>query len=247
MKLSKFVLLIAPLVIAGIVYSVHSQTQPKQLRSFVVTSVMSSPKDGSPYLVTSTFARAVRADGSWVEIWPGIRGENYHDERDIHDYDAHVYTIVEDSTQSVVREVIPQDEYKHRLSAATTCDGSSSGKILGLNVNYFEDTYQLTGHPQGPATAVVKDWLVPDLGCFVLQKETIWTRNSDGLLLSDTKITPIAVSFQSVNQFFEIPTTYTERTKQETLELVKQLHATSSGVVPGDLLKGINASRAVTK
>jgi hypothetical protein len=62
---------------------------------------------------------------------------------------------------------------------------------------------------------------VPDLGCFVLQKETIWTRNSDGVLLVDTKITPIAISFQPVDELFEIPASYTERTREEVLNLLK--------------------------
>jgi len=93
---------------------------------------------------------------------------------------------------------------------------------LNLDVNYFEDTYQMTDNPQGAATAVVKEWLVPDLGCFILQKETIWTRNSDGVLLVDTKLTPIDIQFQPVDQYFQVPTDYTERTRQQLLDLVEQ-------------------------
>src|SRR5437588_597221 len=68
-----------------------------------------------------------------------------------------------------------------------------------------------------------KSWVVPDLGCFVLQKETIWTRNSDGVLLVDTKMTPISVSFQAVDELFAIPTSYTERTKDDAWNMFKQL------------------------
>jgi hypothetical protein len=95
--------------------------------------------------------------------------------------------------------------------------------MFGLGVNYFEDTYQITQTP-GPAMVVVKDWLVPALGCFVLQKETILTRNSDGVLLVDTKITPIEIQFQPVDQYFQLPTDYTERTKEQTRNLVEQIH-----------------------
>jgi hypothetical protein len=148
------------------------------------------------------------------------------DERDIHDFRSGVHTIVDDTTKSVVRQNIPSDEYKHRLTPAASCNGTASGKILGLSVNYVEDTVQITGNPQGDATSLVKSWVVPDLGCFVLQKETIWTRNSDGVIVVDTKITPISVSFQPVDELFAIPNSYTERTKEDAWELFKQRTAT---------------------
>ena len=222
MKLYNFAVPIAVLTVAGVVSATHSQLTPKPLRSFVVTSVMSSPQTGSPYLRTSTFTRAVRADGSWAEIWTrSINGRDSY-ERNIHDYEAGRFTIVDDQTRSIVRNTIPATQYRHRLSAATSCQGHPSGTILDLDVNYFEDTYQLNDHPQGAATAVVTDWLAPDLGCFVLQKHTVWTRNSDGVLLVDTKITPIAITFQSVDQYFEIPTSYTERTREQARDLLEQ-------------------------
>ena len=68
-KLKYFITAGAVITFAAIVYSVHSQTTPKPLRAFLVTSVMSTPQDGSPYVQTSSLAHAVRSDGSWVEIW----------------------------------------------------------------------------------------------------------------------------------------------------------------------------------
>jgi hypothetical protein len=222
MKLKGFLTLVALLTVAGVVYSIRSQMTPKPLRSFMVTTIMSSPQNGSPYLSTETFAKAVRTDGSWVEIWTrNIGGQDRH-ERDIHDFKNGMFIMVEDATQSVVRKSIPPDEYKHRLAPAVSCEGSPAGQILGLDVNYAETTQNITGNEQGDATALIKSWVVPDLGCFVLQKETIWTRNSDGVLLVDTKITPISVSFQPVDEFFEIPTSYTERTKEEVLRLLNK-------------------------
>lgn len=208
----------------GIIYSVRSQMTPKPLPSFLVTEVMSSPVQNSPYPRTWTTARAVREDGSWVKI--SIGTPPIQNERDIHDFRSGVHTIVDDTTESVVRQSIPVDEYKHRLAPANSCNGTASGKILGLSVNYIEDTFQITGNPQGDATSLVKSWVVPDLGCFVLQKETISTRNRDGVLLVDTKITPISVSFQAVDEFFAIPTSYTERTKDAAWDMFKQLTAT---------------------
>jgi hypothetical protein len=222
MKLKHFIMVTVFLAAFGAIYSIHSQITPKPLRSVLVTSVMSNPQQESPYLNTWTTARAVREDGSWVMI--AIRHSPNKNERDINDFKSGVLTIVEDTTQSVVRKSIPPDEYKHRLTPAVSCEGTHAGQILGLSVNYKEETYQITGNEQGDATALVKTWVVPDLGCFVLQKETIWTRNSDGILLTDTKITPISVSFQPVDEFFEIPASYTERTNEEVVNQLNRLN-----------------------
>jgi len=225
MRLKHFIFgIAAPLTIGGIIYSVQSQMTPKPLRSFVVTSVMSSPQQNSPYLFTSAFTRAVRADGSWVEIWTSknIGGQDYY-ERDINDFESGMLTIVEEATKSIVRKSIPLSEHKHRLAAAASCEGSPAGQILNLAVNYSETTRSIVGNEKGDATEVVYRWLVPELGCFVLQKETKWIRKSDGFLLVDTKVTPISVSFQPVDEFFEVPTSYTERTKEEVLRQLSPL------------------------
>ncbi len=181
---------------------------------------MSSPEKGSAYLRTWTSARAVREDGSWVTI--SISSHPLQNERDIRDFKSGVYTIVEDTTKSIVRQSISLEEYKHRLAPVVSCKGTPAGQILGLAVNYNEETSQITENEQGDATALVKTWVVPELGCFVLQKQTTWTRNSDGVLLVDTKITPISISFQAVDEFFDIPTSYTERTKEEAWNLLSQ-------------------------
>ena len=214
MKPRRFITLFVPVTVAGIVaYSIHAQSTPKPLRSFLVTEVMSSPQKGSPYLSTWTSARAVREDGSWVTILFGTGNNPSQNERDIRDFKSGVLTIVDDKTMSIVRRSIPLEDYKHRLGTAVSCKGTPSGQILGLAVNYNEETYQVTENEQGNATALVKTWEVPELGCVVLQKQTTWTRNSDGVLLVDTKITPLSISFQAVDDFFDIPTSYTERTK----------------------------------
>jgi hypothetical protein len=144
-------------------------------------------------------------------------------ERDIWDFTSGTHTIVDDTTKSVVRESMPVAEYKHRLAPAASCKGTVSEKILGMAVNYNQETVQITGNPQGDATSLVKTWVASDLGCFVLRKETTWTRNSDGVLLVDTKITPISISFQPVDEFFVTPASYTERTKDEAWSLFKRL------------------------
>lgn len=224
MRVFSFMVPIALLTIAAVTYTLHSQMTPTPLRSFFVTSVMSTPEQGSPYLRTSTVARAVRTDGSWVMISTRNIGGQVLYERDINDFEKGVLTIVDDATRSVVQQSISPKEYQHRLKPAVSCEGTSAGKILGLAVNYTETTYDITGNQQGDATALLKTWIVPDLGCFVLQKETIWTRKSDGVLLVDTKVTPISVTFQEVDEFFKIPISYTVRTKKEVLNQLNQLN-----------------------
>jgi hypothetical protein len=149
----------------------------------------------------------------------GSRNNPSQNERGVRDFKSGILTIVDDKTMSIVRRSIPLEDYKHRLAPAVSCKGTPSGQILGLAVNYNEETYQITENEQGNATALVKTWEVPELGCVVLQKQTTWTRNSDGVLLVDTKITPISISFQAVDDFFDIPASYTERTKAEVLNL----------------------------
>ncbi len=135
----------------------------------------------------------------------------------------------------------PSSLYTSPRRVAVSCEGTPAGKILGLSVTYKEETSQITGNEQGDATALVKTWVVPELGCFVLQKQTIWTRNTDGVLLVDTKITPISISFQPVDEFFDIPTSYTERTKEEAWNMLQQLAATAAP------LRGANDSRSTEK
>lgn len=233
MKLHNFAVPITVLTVAGAVYSVRSQVTPKPLRSFIVTSVMSSPVKNSPYLHTYTLARAVREDGSWVESWTRIINNRETHTREIHDYIAGTFYGVVEETKSIIKDKIPESEYRHRMSAATSCEGHPSGKIMGFDVNYDENVQQMKDNPEGAATAVLKEWLAPDLGCFVLQKETIWTRNSDGMQLVDTKITPIDIKFEPVDQFFDVPTTgYTERTRPEVRVLLEQTIEQGTQPVP---------------
>jgi hypothetical protein len=243
-KLKYFVTAIAVITLAAVVYSIHSQTTSKPLRAFLVTSVMSSPENGRPYLTTSVFSRAVRPDGSWVEIWSyRAGGQDWH-ERDIHDFTSGIYTIVDDMTQSVVTRAIPaHDLTQQRLAAAASCDGTSAGQMLGFDVTYTEEKYPITQNPQGDATAVVKLWLAPGLGCFVLRKETTWTRNSDGALLVDTRITPLTVTFQPVDQLFDFPASYQERTPGEVLRLQARLYP-NEFTMPNDT-SGIDRSYKV--
>src|SRR5262249_19986911 len=133
---------------------------------------------------TENFSTAVRYDGSWVEIRAVRAGGKDWRQRDILDFSSATLTVVEDMTKSTVTTVMrPHDITKRRLLNTGSCEGKSAGQILGHDVTYTEETSQIYDNPQGQATEVFKRWLAPDLACFVLQKETVWTRNSDGVLL----------------------------------------------------------------
>ena len=86
--------------------------------------------------------------------------------------------------------------------------------MLDFDVEYKEEKYSVDDDANGSVTSMVKYWLAPSLGCFALKKETIWTRDKDGTLIVDTTHQAISVKFQSVDQFFLVPTDYTERSPE---------------------------------
>src|ERR1700739_2205892 len=102
MKLKTFIAATGVATLAIATYSVRSQMTPSPLRAFVVTCVMTSPQNGSPYLETYTKAFAVRPDGSWVMITylPNVgTADDYI--RDIYDVTLGIHTTVEDLTKSI--------------------------------------------------------------------------------------------------------------------------------------------------
>jgi hypothetical protein len=96
--------------------------------------------------------------------------------------------------------------------------------MLDFDVEYREEKRSIDYDTNGSVTSTVKRWLAPSLGCFALKKETIWTRDKDGTLIVDTTHQAIAVKFQSVDQFFLVPTDYTERSPGETFLELNRLY-----------------------
>jgi hypothetical protein len=236
MKVKHFIALVAAVLVPLIAYTVHSQFSPQPLHSFVVHSVFSTPQAGSPYLHTVGLSHVHRGDGSYVTIWTrDIQGQQFS-ERDIYDFTTRTFTVVDDMTQSTTSRYISDKGMSKRLQPAAAiarcrpmdhsdATYTSGGKILGYDVTLTEEKYVIHAE-KGDANAVVKSYAAPELGCFVLQKETTWTRISDGVLLVDTKITPISVSFQSVDQFFRIPDNYVERKPSEVIGRQAALYPT---------------------
>ena len=107
------------------------------------------------------------------------------------------------------------------------------GQMLDFDVEYKEEKYAVDYDINGPVTSIVKRWLAPNLGCFELKKETIWTRDKDGTLIVDTTHQAISVKFQPVDQFFLVPTDYTERSPGETF-LEQNLLYPNYFPLPGD-------------
>jgi len=67
-----------------------------------------------------------------------------------------------------------------------------------------------------------------------LKKETIRTRDKDGKLIVDTTHQAISVKFQPVDQFFLVPTDYTERSPGE-IYLERNRIYPHDFPLPGDL------------
>ena len=72
--------------------------------------------------------------------------------------------------------------------------------------------------------------------CGMLQgtSETIWTRDKDGTLIGDTTQQAISGKFQSVDQFFLVPTDYTERSPGEIYLERNRLYP-NDFPLPGDM------------
>jgi len=225
MKLRALVYAASLLTLSGWAYSVHPQISPKPLRSFYVQRTMSTPQAGSPYPWTYVKGFAVRSDGSWVLISYGsVAGKRSHT-RDIYDVGNNVHTTIEDLSKSIQTRAMSESESRlKRMSLAVSCGGKAAGQMLDFEVEYAEQQEPLNYDANGPVTSTIKRWLAPELACFALKKETVWTRDRDGSLLADTTDQAISVTFQSVDAFFLIPTDYTERTPGETLLELSRLY-----------------------
>lgn len=225
MKLKTFILLTGLPTLAVVAYSVHSQFTPKPLRSFFAQGTMSTPQAGSPYPKTFVKGYAVRSDGSWVLITYGNQAGKQSHIRDIYDVVNNVHTTIEDLSKSIQTRAMSESESSvKRVSAAVSCGGKAAGQMLDFDVEYKEEKGSVDYGTDGPVTSVIKRWLAPDIGCFALKKETIWTRDQDGSLVVDTTDQATSVTFQPVDQFFLIPTDYTERTPGEVFLELSRLY-----------------------
>ena len=225
MKLKTLILVVGVFTVSAVAYSVHSQISPKPLRSFFAQGTMSSPQSNSPYPKTIIKGYAVRPDGSWVLIsYNNVTGKESHI-RDVYDTVNNIHTTVEELTKSTTTKAMSASESGiKRVSAATSCGGKTAGQMVGFDVEYTEEKRPVDYGTNGPVTSMIKRWLAPDLGCFALKKETVWTRDADGTLLVDTTEQIISVNFQSVDQFFVIPSDYTERSPGEVYLELSRLH-----------------------
>lgn len=184
MKLKALNGIVGAFTLSGVVSSVHPQISPKPLQSFFVQSTMSSPQAGRPYPYIAIQGFAVRSYGSWVLITYGDRAGIQSHIRDIYDVANNIHTTVEDLSKSIQTRAMSESESRiKRVSAAASCGGKAVGQMLDFNVEYKEEKGSVDYGTAGPVTSVIKRWLAPDIGCFALKKETIWTLDRDGTVL----------------------------------------------------------------
>lgn len=229
-----FIGLVGAVTLSAVAYSVHSQISPMPLRSFFIQSTTSTPQASSPYPEIFVKGYAVRPDGSWVLITYGSLAGIQSRIRDIYDVTNNIHTTIEDLSKSIQTRAMSESESSiKRVSAAVSCGGKAAGQMLELNVEYKEEKGSVDYGTDGPVTSIIKRWLAPDIGCFALKKETIWTRDKDGTALVDTTDQAISITFQPVDQFFLIPTNYIERTPGEVFLELSRLYS-NQFLPPGD-------------
>jgi hypothetical protein len=225
MKTKTFVAIVVLAVILLGLKVVHSQLSPQPFRPFVVTKTMSSPVAGRPLPLVQIYSLAVRDDGSFVRIahvQNVVPGRTAYI-RDIYDMQTGIWTTVDELSKSTeTRHMSEHQMSTLKANPAASCGGKSAGEILGQKVEYVENTreaddgYQIT----------TKKWSATALGCITLREETIM-KTKDGTdwnLVADTNHQAISLTFQSVQQFFDVPSDYVERKPSEVLNELHRLY-----------------------
>lgn len=221
MKTVHFTLLvgIAAFIIGCVMYM--RQTHAEAPQSFVLTLSRFDTEPGVLPSSAETTLYAVRNDGSFV-IQPltGLGSDTRH----IIDFTAKRITHVVDSIQvkSTMKGVGPE----RAILLAARCLPEANeedivvhpvadGTILGVPVQRSEvfivsKAGEIASEPHQMKR---KTWMAPSLGCMTLREEETLDKWENGAWRPDSTQTQQAVSlsFQSVDDYFAIPTNYTEK------------------------------------
>ena len=197
---------------------VRGQAQIASIQPFVAIMVeeVAPRQDQPPTPITRLRTIAVRSDGSISRVskmearLPG--GFLYS--REVIDATARKHVTVEDYTRTIVGAEYADIQV---LKAGVVCHGTPAGQINGYSVVYSEEA-------EGAAEegdVIHKKWKAPQLGCYPVVQE--WVGKAHGLAM-DTKQTLASIKLGEPDPwYFNVPTDYTIRTADETINVIKPL------------------------
>jgi len=211
-------------------YNVHSQLVAKPLHPFFVymtqISLAGLGEAPNPPQIPFVYAsgRAVREDGSWVEVSHSFSPEEsgrrdiFSQQKAILDFSTMRKTIVNDTAESTTTSaLLHHDIGLWKIVPRAHCGGKPSGRILGYDVEYWEDNTPAVSTKDGtekPMEDHQKFWGAPELGCYALRKEekSNWP---DGSVFMNSIWQALYVTEGDVSKYFEIPPSYKEMSPSE--------------------------------
>jgi hypothetical protein len=231
MKTKFFLAALCSLTIMVAIYAARKQAIPAELKSFIVTESIASLKQNALTRHTVGHTIAVRDNGSWVEVTSAEGAPT----RVIYDTERGVLTVVEEEAKAT--ETVKMSSHmiqEKKITAFSSCGGTAAGEMLGQPVEYQQVFTTIAG-PTATNQDVIqssKFWRAPALGCTPLREERIQKDSQSGDLLADAIHQAVALSFEPVDKYFEIPTGYAEMTPSEVSAENYRLHPGEFGGPP---------------
>lgn len=196
---------------------VKVQAQIANNRPFVAIMVeeVTPRPDQPPTPITRLQTIAVRSDGSISRVskWEVRLPSQVLYSREIIDATQKIHMVVEDYTRTVIRDGYFDLQV---LKPGLACEGKPAGQMQGFDVVYSE-------HRMGTADVdnqmIHKVWGAPQLGCYPVVQE--WEGKIHGRPY-DTRQTLATIKLGEPDPwYFNVPASYTVRTSDEWMELMK--------------------------
>jgi len=191
------------------------------LKPFLATETTTSSTAGEPNSTTfDTTQLAVRADGSYVRIAKPNAGQLPR--RSIVDFQKGIAVNVLPEIQTVTTNKLKhQKPFVPAVHCVTDADptqrvehGRPDGQVLGYPVDKSAFREQIPKGGYGPEEhrSLVTSWAAPSLGCFLMRRETVTEKLTNGTWVADSSVVEQVTSIvpQNVDDYFVVPTGYTE-------------------------------------
>ena len=195
---------------------VQATTTFQPFVAIMVEEVTPRP-DQPPTPITRLQTIAVRSDGSISKVskWDVRLPSRVLYSREVVDAATKTHVFVEDHTRTIVN-----DKYRELqvLKANVPCGGKPAGQMQGFDVVYAEGPMESSDKD---SHIIHKVWAAQQLGCYPIVQEWVGTIHSQ---FNDTKQMLASIKVGEPDPwYFNVPTSYTVRTTNEWMELMKPL------------------------